>query len=205
MTYNISVIEREKNSVKKGNLFIEIDKITPCLEDEFGKSLDTVIYKVEDARILKGFTKKSGWYANWSKLYKEYDIFALVLKDNPLVIQGLVALQNVKEAQVVLLNWAVAAPHNNLQLCNKKKYYGVGGHLFAIALHESIKNEYGGVVIGHPSSKKLYEHYQSELHAKPFNGGFFGKNYQYTIVLEGEDARYVYEKYNFEVKKDDET
>lgn len=190
--------------MKKGTLFIEIDKITPCLEDENGKPLDTVIYKVEDVRILKGFNKKSGWYVNWSKLYKNFDIYALVLKENPLVIQGLVALQNIKEAQIILLNWAVAAPHNNLQMCKKKKYYGVGGHLFAIALHESIRNGYGGVVIGHPSSKKLYKHYQEELHAKPFNEGVFGQTHQYTIILEGMDARYVYEKYNFEIEEKNE-
>ena len=191
--------------MKKGSLAIEIDKMIPCLEDENGNSLDTVIYKVEDIRILKGFNKKSGWYVNWSKLFKNFDIYALVLKEAPLVIQGLVALQNVKEAKVILLNWAVAAPHNNLQMSKKKKYYGVGGHLFAIALHESLKNGYGGVVIGHPVSRKLYEHYQKELHAKPFNKGVFGEKYQYTIILEGMDARYVYEKYTFEIEKKEKT
>lgn len=191
--------------MKKGTLCVEIDKITPCLEDEQGNSLDTVICRVKDVKILKGYTKKSGWYVNWSKLYKNFDIYALVLKDEPLVIQGLVALQNIKEAQVIILNWAVAAPHNNPQICKTKKYYGVGGHLFAIALYESIKNNYGGIVIGHPSSEKLYEHYQKELHAKPFNKGAFGRNYQYTIILEGQDARYVYEKYTFEIEEKNKT
>lgn len=51
----------------------------------------------------------------------------------------------------------------------------------------------------------LYEHYQKELHAKPFNEGAFGQSYQYTIILEGIDARYVYEKYTFEIEEKNET
>lgn len=80
----------------------------------------------------------------------------------------------------------------------KKDYFGVGGHLFAIALEESIRAGFGGVIIGHPSNRKLNEHYIEKLHAKPFNYGPLADGYQYTIILAGMDARYVYEKYNFE-------
>lgn len=183
---------------RRGHLFIEIDRITSCLEDEEGNPLNTIVYKVEDKRVLKGFNKLSGWYVNWGKLYNEYEIFALALEESPSLIQGLVAIKNISEAGVILLHWAVSAPHNNPLKCKKKKYYGVGGHLFAIALLESIKNEYGGVVIGHPSNKKLYEYYQDKLGAKPFNKAALSENYQYTIILEGMEARRLYEKYTFE-------
>lgn len=186
------------NIKKRGTLSIEIDKITPCLEDETGQQLRTIIYKVENANILKGFTKRTGWYVNWKKLYKKYDIFALSLADSPSIFQGLVAIKNFKDAGVTLLHWAVANPQNNSLKCTKKKYYGVGGHLFAIALLESIKAGFGGVVIGHPVNKKIYYHYINKLGAKPFNGSALAQNYQYTILLEGMEARTLYEKYTFE-------
>lgn len=183
----------------KGTLSIVIDKITPCLEDVNGNQLKTVSYKIEDINILKGFTKLTGWYANWAKLYKEeYDIFALALADSPSVFQGLVALKNYEEAGVTLIQWAVANPINNPLISSSKKYYGVGGHLFAIALLESLKAGYGGVVVGHPSNKRLYEHYIQKLGAKPFNESALAYNYEYTVVLEGMEAREVYDKYNFE-------
>ncbi len=184
--------------MRRGTLSFEIDKLAPCLEDSDGNLLETAVYEITDKRILKGFTKRSGWYANWSRLYEEFSIFALVLKNNPLEIQGLVAVWNDVEAGVTLIQWAVAAPHNNPKLCTKKRYEGVGGHLFAIALYESLKAGFGGVVVGHPSNRKLYNHYQQKLKAKPFDRSALARGYQYTIVLQGMDARYVYEKYDFE-------
>ncbi len=182
----------------KDLLLIEIDELTACLKDaKNGETCDTVFYKIEDINILKGFTKKTGWYANWSKLFKEYDVFALALKDHPLEFQGLAAISNDDEAGVTLLHWAVAAPHNN-PLKGEKKYIGVGGHLFAIALHESIKSGYGGVVVGHPANERLHKHYQDKLGAKEFNMSALSYGYEYTIVLEGMEARKVYEKYNFQ-------
>ncbi len=180
----------------KDSLFVEIDKLTACLEDSDGKPYDTVFYRIEDVNILKGFTKRSHWHVNWSKLYANYDIYALALKDSPLEFQGLAAISNDEDAGVTLLHWAVAAPHNN-PLLGTKRYVGVGGHLFAIAIHESIRSGFGGIVIGHPSNKKLYDHYQEKLGAKSFSVGPLAYGYGFTIILEGSEAREVYEKYNF--------
>ena len=73
--------------------------------------------------------------------------------------------------------------------------------LFAIALLESLKAGFGGVVIGHPADKKLYEHYIERLGAKDFTSSALARNYEYTIILEGMEARELYEKYTFnEVK-----
>lgn len=84
------------------------------------------------------------------------------------------------------------------KICVKKKYLGVGGHLFAIALLASIKAGYGGVVVGHPANQKLHRHYIEKLGAEKFNVSLFSRNYPFTIVLEGEKARALYEKYTFE-------
>lgn len=85
---------------KKGTLSIEIDKITQCLEDIDGNQLETIAYKIEDVNTLKGYTKKTGWYVNWAKLYKEYNIFALALSNSPSVFQGL----NIKNKRI-LWSW----------------------------------------------------------------------------------------------------
>lgn len=183
--------------MKKGSLFIEIDKLTACLEDESGNLLKTSAYKIEDRKILKGFTKRTGWYTNWSSLYDKYDVYALVLTDSPSVFQGLVAVENNDDAHVTIIHWAVAAPNNNPQLSKNKQYKGVGGHLFAIALLASLKAGYGGIVVGHPANFKLYKHYIECLGAEEFNLSVFTQTYQYTIVLQGEKARELYEKYTF--------
>ena len=183
--------------MKQGTLFIEIDKLTACLEDRSGRQLKTSAYKIEDKKILKGFNKKNGWYTNWYALHNKYDIYALVLTDSPSVFQGLVAVENDDEASVTLLHWAVAAPHNNPKLSRNKQYAGVGGHLFAIALLSSLKAGYGGVVVCHPSNASLHRHYIDVLGAEDFAVDYFSKNYQFTIVLQGSNARNLYEKYTF--------
>ena len=189
---------RKGYNMKKGTLFIEIDKLTACLEDAEGNLLKTSAYRIEDKKILKGFTKRTGWYANWSDLYDKYDIYALVLTDSPSIFQGLVAVENDDEAKVTTIQWAVASPENNPKISKTKKYYGVGGHLFAIALLASLKAGYGGAVIGHPTNLRLHRHYIECLGAEEFNASLYAKNYQFTILLEGKKARDLYEKYTFD-------
>ena len=189
---------RKGEKMKKGTLSIEIDKLTACLEDANGNLLKTSAYKIEDKKVLKGFTKRAGWYANWSNLYEKYDVYALVLTDSPSVFQGLVAVENDDEAKVTTIQCAVASPENNPRISKNKKYYGVGGHLFAIALLASLKAGYGGVVVGHPSTLKLHKHYIECLGAEEFNASLYARNYQFTILLEGEKARKLYEKYTFD-------
>ena len=184
--------------MRKGTLFVEIDKVTPCLVDSYGKQYRTIAFKIEDQKILIGFNKKTGWYINWFSLYEKYEIYALVLADSPSVFQGLVAVENHVDMQATIIQWAVAAPHNNPKLTPFKKFYGVGGHLFAIALLASLKAGFGGVVIGHPANKILFEHYINELGAEAFNTDYFSRQYHYTIILHGMNARKIYETYTFE-------
>ncbi len=185
--------------MKKGNLSIIIDDLTECLVDRDGNEVDTVAYQIHDVSLLNGLNKRTGWYVNWKRLYKRYDIYALAVKSKPKDIQGLVAVADLYESGVTLINWAVAAPNNNPLIDKDKDYVGVGGHLFAIALYSSLKAGFGGVVVGHPSNEKLQRHYIDKLHAKEFKSSALSEGYQYTIVLEGEDARWLYEKYGFEI------
>lgn len=187
----------------KGTLNIIIDQLTPCLIDTISnKEVETIVYKIDNVNVLKGLTKRTNWYANWVKLFKEFEVFALALRDSPSTFQGLVALQDASEASVMLLHWAVAAPHNN-PLISQKKYNGVGGHLFAIAVEESAKRGYGGVVIGHPANRELDTHYKEILGAETFPYGLLASGYEFTIAIQCQAAKDILERYSYEYYKND--
>ena len=76
----------------------------------------------------------------WDSLVKDHEIYALVIKGT-VDIQGLVAIKNDQETGALYVAWMVAAPFNNPQIVDQKRYLGVGGHLFAIAATKS--EEYG--------------------------------------------------------------
>lgn len=67
-------------------------------------------------------------------------MYALVIKGT-VDIQGLVSVRNDVDMRAAFISWMVAAPQNNSQVVDNKKYEGVGGHLFAIAAQRSY--EYG--------------------------------------------------------------
>ena len=45
------------------------------------------------------------------------------------------------------ITWMVAAPENNSQIAEIKKYNGVGGHLFAVAAQKSEDYGFGCAII----------------------------------------------------------
>ena len=60
-------------------------------------------------------------------------------------------------------------PENNKLITDDVRYYGVGGHLFAIAAQKSIEYGHGGLIYGFAANKELLKHY-----VKVFNGEFIG-------------------------------
>lgn len=82
-------------------------------------------------------------------LSKENEIFALVIKGT-VDIQGLVGVSKEQSQDALYVTWMVASPDNNEELCGRgnKRYLGVGGHLFAIAIMKSVEYGYGGAVFG---------------------------------------------------------
>lgn len=76
---------------------------------------------------MRKYSKKNGWYVDWTDLLDDNEIYALVV-EGTVDIQGLVALKPVKDFGAVLVSWMVSAPHNNKQLLEdeKPKYLGVG-------------------------------------------------------------------------------
>jgi len=112
----------------------------------------------------------------------------LQLKDDE-VIQGLVATEFFRGA--VYINLAESAPHNQPP---NKKYDGVGGHLFAIAIKLSIAVDCGGYVFFDAKNTELVEHY-----ADKFGANLLGARiHQYRMEIDVDAAQKLIEKYTLE-------
>ena len=176
---------------------VEIDEITPCLKDVLtGDIIETEVLQVQRVSFLKKFNKRNGWYIDWAKLAKDCEIYALVIAGT-VDIQGLVAIQPHKESCSAYITWMVAAPHNNKDLVGQQKYYGVGGHLFAVAIRKSIEYGFDGCVMGYAASEKLLQHY-----TKWFGAEYIGMLHRYQFMIEGVSARKVVEEYVYEWSND---
>ncbi|MBQ8317563.1 MAG: hypothetical protein IJX85_04435 [Lachnospiraceae bacterium] len=179
-------------------LCVEIDELTACLKDaKTGEILSTKVSRIFDKNMLKKFNTRSGWYVNWGNLLKEkYEIYALYV-DGDEEVQGLVALTNSPEMQAVFIDWVVSAPHNNKAILEdeQKKYIGVGGHLFAVAIEKSFEFGWEGVVTGNPANEKLMDHYITNLGAIPI------RTYpHYQIMIDEDSAIKIKEVYDYEWK-----
>jgi len=140
-------------------LNLTIDSLTPCLvEISTGKVLQTTFTLAcfEEINDLQS----KGWNFDWaSKDLSRCNIYKLQLV-NDAVIQGLVATEFFRGA--VYISLAESAPHNQPP---KKKYDGVGGHLFAIAIKLSLAVDCGGYVFFDAKNNELVEHYKNTFGA----------------------------------------
>jgi hypothetical protein len=84
----------------------------------------------------------------------------------------------------IWVNLAEAAPHN---LGKDKRYIGVGGNLFAIAVKISFDKGYKGFV-AFEAKTELITHYRKSLGAVQI-----GRSPR--MIIESEAARKLYEKY----------
>lgn len=146
-------------------IVFKIDEIVPCLKDvDTGDIYDTEVVRIRRKSILSKYNKKNGWYVNWGKFPNETEIYALVLKGTN-DIQGMVAIEYNDEYKAVHVKWGCVAPHNNVWQYGKKKFSGVGGHLFAIASELSIKRGYDGFLYAEAMDKELFTYYCDEFGA----------------------------------------
>jgi len=163
---------------------IQIDKLTPCLiEKSTGKILNTVFKLATDSDV-KGLRKK-GWLFDWANLEVEDANIYKLLIENDDTIQGLVATK--VETGSVYVPLVESAPHN---LGDDKKYVGVGGHLFAVAIKLSYKNDFGGFIHFDTKNMQLVEHYTRLLGAKHI-GGF----HEYRMIVDVDEAKKVIDEY----------
>ena len=174
-------------------IFLEIDELTPCLKDSLtGELINTEVIPVDRKSILEKYTKQSGWYTNWIELYDKAEIYALVIKGT-YSFQGLIAIHNDISSQTAFIDWAVASPENNTFLTRYKKYIGVGGHLFAIAVQKSEDYGYDGAVSGFAANEDLMNYYIKAFNAEPIC-----MLHPYQIFIDEKDSKKIKEVYTYD-------
>ena len=175
---------------------VEIDELAPCLIDNStGEVVETEVIRIKRASFLSKYNKTTNWYIDWEDLLTENEIYALVVKGT-VSIQGLIAVRPDEAMKTSFVTWMVAAPQNNpltLKENEKKKYLGVGGHLFAIASQLSCQYGFGGAISGFAANKDLMEHY-----CKVFNAEPICMLHPYQIFISEKSAESVREVYNYE-------
>lgn len=179
---------------------VEIDQITPCLRDaKAGAVVETEVLRVRSKDFIKKFNKKTGWYTNWENLLQENEIYALVIKGT-IDVQGLVAVATNAHSDALYVTWMVSSPYNNVEICgeNNQRYYGVGGHLFAIAIMKSVEYGCGGAIFGFASSKEKLLHYIKWFQAEPI-----GILHELHFLIADEAAVRIVEEYNYEWSNDE--
>ncbi len=108
-------------------------------------------------------------------------------------IQGLVAVRRDDDMKSSFVSWMVAAPHNNPQMCEFKRYNGVGGHLFAIAAQRSFEYGYECVISGFAANADLMKHYIEVFDAEPIC-----MLHEYQIFISEEAGAKIREVYDYE-------
>lgn len=176
----------------------EIDSLTPCLKDvETGDFVETEVIRIKRKSFLQKFNKKNGWYTSWVSELEKNEVYALVVKGT-VDIQGLVSVRNDSEMKATYISWLVAAPHNNPQICDCKKYEGVGGHLFAIAAERSEVYGYECEMTGYAANENLEKHYISKYGAIPIH-----MLHPYHIFFPSEVGKHIREVYDYEWTDDE--
>ncbi len=144
----------------------EIDDLTPCLRRvSDGQIVETTLEKIHPKK-----SNFNEWEFDWTIPEKEgYSVFALYANGDKNV-QGLLATRI--EKGYVDLALVEASPENsphNPHFPGKKKYEGVGGHLFAEACKQSVESGNDGYV-AFTAKTSLINHYQNVLGATVIYG-----------------------------------
>ena len=178
----------------KGNgiINIEFDEFVPCLKDaETGEIFQTEVRELTKSEYLR-FKEADGWNIDWSDIPDGEQVLGVYLK-NDTEPQGLIAIR--KDKGGVYLSYASTAPINNKLLNNgKQKFIGVGGHLFAAAIEESVKagNE-TGCIYGYAANQEVLNHY-----IENFGAVHLPITHEYQFIIDGKAAEQILSKYNFE-------
>jgi len=168
---------------------VEIDVLSPCLIDTAtGKICDTLFSRAKKDE-LKG-AKKRGWRFNWAaKDLDSSEIYKVTVKGDTR-IQGLIALKDTPGGNAVYVNIVETAPHN---AGDSRKYDGVGGHLFAIAIKRSLDLGYGGYLFMDAKNMKLVDYYNRQFGAERIGGV-----HPYRMILDEEAAKNLIEVYTLQ-------
>ncbi len=114
------------------------------------------------------------------------EIYKLCVKGED-EIQGLVAITVEQRNLAVHLQLAESALHNKGK---NKKYDGVGGHLFAIAVQISLENGFGGFIYFEAKNMELVHHYQDA-----FGAFWCGMPHEYSMLIDEDAAKKLLDEY----------
>ena len=172
---------------------VDIDELTPCLIDnESGDIVETEVIRIKRKSFLSKYNESTGWYVDWCDLLRENEVYAIVLKGT-VSIQGLVAVRPDDDMKTSFVTWMVAAPHNNPEKCDVKRYNGVGGHLFAVAAQRSYEYGFGCAISGFAADAKLMNHYIEAFDAEPIC-----MLHPFQIFIPEESGAKIREVYDYE-------
>ncbi len=144
---------------------IEIDKLTNSIEN-------AVSGDIFDTEIIQLFSKdrkqinKTDWLFKWQEQLKltDREIYKLVIKDNPKIIQGLISLSD--QGDHIYMHLIESAKFNKGA---HKLYTGIPGNLVAFACKLSFEKGYEGY-LAFDAKTALIKHYQETLFATHFKG-----------------------------------
>jgi hypothetical protein len=165
-----------------------IDRLTPCLVEVKSGEIFQTTFSIASADDVSGL-EQQGWLFDWTaeELHKT-NIYKLMVRDDD-TVQGLVAAEVIRGA--VYIHLVESAPHNRGA---SKKYEGVGGHLFAIAIKLSVFNGFYGYVFFEAKNMELVEHYSNMLGASRVPT----RIHEYRMEILEEQAQRIIEEYTLE-------
>ncbi len=137
---------------------IHIDRLTNSIINVVsGDVFDTEVHPLsaKDKSLLK-----KGWSFDWLLEMRSFEVFKLIIANNPTVIQGLVSLTD--KGDHIFVNLVENAYFN---IGKSKVYEGVGGNLFAFACKLSKEKGYEGFVTFFAKTQ-LLGHYERTLGAQ---------------------------------------
>lgn len=179
------------NSAESGIIYIEIDELVPCLrEHKTGKLIKTEVVELKRNQ-LKRYTVKNNWNDNWSQRPSNEHIFGVFIEKDT-TPQGLISLR-YDEGGTYIASASTAPWNNKLLVGENQKYLGVGGHLFALAVEESLKHNGYGTVYGFATNSKVLEHYKEH-----FGAIHIPIQHEYQFIIEGKDSKKLLDTYNYE-------
>ncbi len=165
---------------------IEIDKLTPCLEEvKTGKIVDTSFSPI----LKQELNELKNWKFKWTAAdLNGCEIFKLTVNGDSR-IQGLIAIKDIPKDRAVYVKIAESAAHN---IGEHKEYAGVGGHLFSIAVLRSYELGYDGFTYMDAKNLRLVSHYSKTLGAI-----FIGNPHPYRMAIDESAAKRLINLYNF--------
>jgi len=143
----------------------EIDKLTNSIENtRTSETFDTEIIQlnVKDVKLIN----KKNWLFDWRTEIKDNtkEVYKLSTVNNPLIIQGLISIEEKQDH--IFMHLVESAAFNR---GNEKMYLGVPGNLVAFACKVSKERGHEGFV-AFDSKTVLINHYKRTLGAIQLRG-----------------------------------